>query len=388
MRNVSRILLPLLLIIIIIAGPLLPTPGLLAQEADPAATWLRLLNKARLDNGLVPYSLSRLLTAAAQRHADDIAAHGLPSDNPHRGSDGSLPSQRIAAAGYAAWTMDSGELFVGESIWVGEIEEGLASLLQEPTESEKLLSALYREVGIGIATDAAGQLYSVLTFGARPNVLPIFINDDAPATDDPLIALHLSNEDARPGGQGAIFMGRAIEIRISNEPNFEGLPWQPWGQFVPWTLPDVPGEHTVYVQFRDAAGRTAAAADTIILGESAEFVPEATPEPPQPSPALTPEPALTPYVPEESITPVPGITVTPRPLRPSPTPLAQMPLPFTTLFPTWTPLPTETVPSAEDAALEVSPSWVSKLRERGITMLVMLQTVILVLGIYKILRRN
>ncbi len=390
MRNALRTLIPLLIAILIsslltVAGHRIE--GTLAQESDPAALWLTLLNRARLDNGLVPYSLSRLLTAAAQRHADDIAAHGANPDDPHRGSDGSLPHQRITAAGYAAWTSETGELIAGESIWIGEIEEGLATLLQEPSESARLLSTLYREVGIGVAVDASGRSCYVLTFGARPNVLPIFINDDAPSTDDPLIALHLSNEEARPGGQGAIFMGRAIEIRISNEPAFEDLPWQPWEPFVPWTLPNVPGEHTVYVQFRDAAGRTAASADTIVLSVGTEPVSEVTHEPVLlPTPSIEVPSVLT--IVEEGATPVPTtIAVTPRPLRPSPTPLAQMPFPFTTLFPTWTPLPVET-PLTGQAAPEITPSWVTKLKEQGVTLLLTLQMVVLVLGVYKLLRRG
>jgi hypothetical protein len=391
MRNVLRTLVPLI-ITILISSPLIVAgrriEGVLAQEADPAAVWLTLLNRARLDNGLVPYSLSRLLTAAAQRHADDIAAHGLNPDDPHRGSDGSLPPQRITAAGYAAWTSETGELIAGESIWIGEIEEGLATLLQEPSESARLLSALYREAGIGVAVDASGQHCYVLTFGARPNVLPIFINDDAPSTDDPLVALHLSNEEARPGGQGAIFMGKAIEIRISNEPAFDDLPWQSWEPFVPWTLPNAPGEHTVYVQFRDAAGRTAAAADTIVLSAGTAPVPEVTPEPV--TVLLTPsfEASPMPTIAEAGTTPAPTIAVTPRLLRPSPTPLAQMPLPFTTLFPTWTPLPTETSTYGGESAPDTTPPWMMKLKEQGVTLLVTLQMVVLVLGVYKLLRRG
>src|ERR1700749_5153354 len=39
-----------------------------------------------------------LLTAAAQRHADDLAIHGV--EGGHIGSDGSLPRARILDAGY------------------------------------------------------------------------------------------------------------------------------------------------------------------------------------------------------------------------------------------------------------------------------------------------
>ena len=58
-----------------------------------------LINNARAEAGLAPLTVNPQLTAAAQGHSIDMACHGLIS---HSGSDGSSPSQRIAAAGYAA----------------------------------------------------------------------------------------------------------------------------------------------------------------------------------------------------------------------------------------------------------------------------------------------
>nr|HID14442.1 CAP domain-containing protein [Anaerolineae bacterium] len=269
---------PLRAVILIACFVLLSFPTS-AQEPDPVVTWQILVNQARLEEGLAPYGFSTLLTAAAQRHADDLAAHQIWS---HTGSDGSTPKQRIAEAGYAAWTWDGGELIAGENFWTGygTIEDAMAFFLKDPPHRDNILSAIYREIGIGVATDTAGRNYYVLDFGARPNMLPIFINDGAVNTDNPQIAIRLTNEEARPGGEGTAYMGRAIEIRISNEPEFDDLPWQPWEPLVPWTLPDTPGEHTVYVQFRDAAGRTATSAASIVLGEGVPI----TPTPILPSP--------------------------------------------------------------------------------------------------------
>ncbi|HIE39564.1 MAG TPA: CAP domain-containing protein, partial [Anaerolineae bacterium] len=88
----------LLLLTLITLGGLFLSPGQAdAQEEDPAALFYALVNQARLGEGLPPYGWSDLLAAAAQRHADDLAAHRLAS---HTGSDGSTPAQRIAEAGY------------------------------------------------------------------------------------------------------------------------------------------------------------------------------------------------------------------------------------------------------------------------------------------------
>lgn len=344
-----------------------------AQESDPAVTWQVLINQARLDEGLAPYGFSSPLSAAAQRHADDLAAHGFtdPAD-PHKGSDGTHEQERITAAGYAAWTWNSGEPIVDENVWsgYGTVQDALAYFLGDPPHRQNILNTIYREIGVGVATDTAGRVYYVLDFGVRPNVLPVFINDGAASTDDPQIAIRLTNEEARPEGQGTAFMGRAIEVRISDTPDFDDQPWQTWGTLVSWTLPNTPGEYTVYVQFRDAAGRTAASADTIVLAErtagaptsvspTSTPLPTATPIPlsPTPEPTMT----LTPTsAPEPTETPMPTLVPTLIPaatLVPTATPTPG-PLPLVsgaTLFPTWTPLPTAAPPSQPDESV---PRWV------------------------------
>ena len=381
-------------VVILVACLVLASFPARAQEPDPIVTWQSLVNQARLDEGLAPYRFSRLLTVAAQRHADDLAAHQIWS---HTGSDGSTPRQRIADAGYAAWTWNSGELVVSENFWTGygAIEDAMAFFLEDPPHRDNILSTTYREVGIGVATDSAGRNYYVLDFGVRPNVLPIFVNDGAASTDDPQVAIRLINEEARPGGEGANFMGQAIEIRISNEPDFGDLPWERWEPLVPWTLPDTPGEHTVYTQFRDAAGRTAASADTIFLGEGTPVTPTpippsptpaptATPIPPTPTPTLeptaTPGPAATP-IPEPAATPAPTVAPTSIPsptVEPTPTPYApgpSPPAPSVTPFPTWTPLPT---PAPQETSRPDAP----------LATLATLQAIALVLGIYLVLHRG
>jgi hypothetical protein len=373
-------------VVILIACLVLASFPAGAQEPDPIVTWQSLVNQARLDEGLAPYRFSRLLTVAAQRHADDLAAHQIWS---HTGSDGSTPRQRIAEAGYAAWAWNNAELVVSENFWTGygAIEDAMAFFLEDPPHRDNILSATYREIGIGVATDSTGRNYYVLDFGVRPNVLPIFINDGAASTDDPQVAIRLTNEEARPGGEGANFMGQAIEIRISDEPDFGDLPWERWEPLVPWTLPDTPGEHTVYAQFRDAAGRTAAAADTIFLGEGTPVTPTPvtpTPIPPTPTPTLeptaTPGPAATP-ISEPAAPPAPTVapTSTPPPtVEPTPTPDApgpSPPAPSITPFPTWTPLPT---PVPQEASRPDAP----------LATLAALQAIALVLGIYLVLHRG
>jgi hypothetical protein len=389
-----------------------PGHGVAAQEGDPAATLLRLVNDARLNEGLDPYSQSRLLTDAARRHADDVAANGFAdADDVHLGSDGTHEQERIQEAGYTAWTRDDGSLTVDENVWSGRgtPDDVLAFFLGDEVHRDNLMSSVYREIGIGVATDDEGRSTYVLDVGARPNVLPVFINDGAASTENSEVAIRLTNEQVRPEGEGATSMGEAIEIRISNDPAFEELSWQPWAPLVSWTLPDTVGDHTVYVQFRDAAGRTAASADSIFLDKgtpttptvvppTATTEPTATPLPPSP----TPEPTETPLPP--SATPAPTATQIPPTATPelsaptapptpalSATPLTSFGLAANiTPFPTWTPLPSPERMRPEREQPDAAPLSLPDMGDYGRPLIAVgiLQGVAIVLGLYLALRRG
>jgi hypothetical protein len=390
------------LIALLIAGRLLGL-SIAAQEGDAAATLLRLVNDARLDEGLDPYSRSRLLNDAARRHAEDLAANGFADpDDAHLGSDGTHEQERIEGAGYAAWPRGDGQLTVDENVWsgTGPPEDALAFFLGDPAHRDNMMSEAYREIGIGATQDDEGRSYYVLEFGARPNVLPIFINDNASSADNPEIAIRLTNERVQPEGQGATFMGEAIEIRISNEPAFDELPWQPWAPLVSWTLPETAGEHTVYVQFRDAAGRTAASADSVLLDMGTPATP--TPVPPTPTPEPTDTPLPPSPTPAPTATQVPS-TASPQPAAPtaSPTPVPTAPASSTavvsdgmvanvTPFPTWTPLPSPEPTAVESAQTEEATLSLPELGEYAQPLIAaaILQCVAVVLGLYLMLCRG
>lgn len=389
--------------VLALAGPLGVT--IQAQQESTVAVWLELVNEVRLDEGLNPYGQSRLLTNAAQRHADDLAQNGpADPDDMHRGSDGSDEQERIEEAGYAAWTLDDDQVVVAENVWSGQgtPQDALAFFLEDQPDRDNVLSDAYREIGIGVATDADGGSVYVLDFGARPNVLPIFVNDGAATTENREVAVRLTNERVRPEGQGAGFIGEAIEIRVSDEPTFEDLTWRPWAPLVSWTLPDVAGEHTVYVQFRDAAGRTAASADGIVLDRGTPATPTTVPSTSTPTPrptdtgvpaSPTPQPTDT----QEPATPTdqPTVTATPSPAasppEPSPSPSSSAsPVLRATPFPTWTPLPSPDptpVDLEEMGEKTLSLPNMSGYR-RSLAAVGVLQGVVIVLGVYWFLRRG
>ncbi len=341
--RMTRLLLALLLLGFVAVSPA-------AAQEDPAGEFYQLLNQARLDAGLAPLGFSTLLAQAAQRHAEDISQMGRAVSE---GSDGSTYRQRIREAGYRAW---NDGLLTSEVNWMGlgDAADAVNWFRNNAEQGELLSDPRYREVGIGYDEDADGVRYFVIALGSRPGVLPIFINDGAEATDSPQVAVRLTNEEAEPLGEGA-WIGQAIEVRLNDTPEFEEAPWQPWEPLLPWQLASTePGSHAVYVEYRDGAGRTAIAEDTIRLVAPGEV-------PPTPTPLLVTDP----LTPTETIPPTEGSegadeegdadTSTPTDAAEAPvllTPTATLPPSETepetaepaaqiTPRPTWTPLPTD-----------------------------------------------
>lgn len=307
-----------------------------AQQSSPIVDFYQAINRARLNDGSTPLGLSTLLTQAAQRHADDIAKRGVAS---HEGADGSDYRQRIREAGYRAW---NDGLLVNEVVWLGlgGPADALNWFRNRADEWAIFTDARYREIGVGYAEDGQGVRYFVITFGARPGVLPIFINDGAEATDSPVVAVRLTNEEAEPMGEGT-WIGKAIEVQLSHTPDFNGVPWQPWEPLLPWALAGMePGEYAVYVQFRDGANRTAVAEATIRLVEPGEAPPTPTL---LPELVTGPQPSSEEPFPETDGTPLPSPEGTEWPSSQMETPSAGPAAPtlapesFEPL-PTWTPI--------------------------------------------------
>jgi uncharacterized protein YkwD len=101
-------------------------------------------------------SLNAALTAAAQRHSQDMAKTGTIS---HTGSDGSTPEQRMRAAGYGGST---GE----EAIYGGSatIDDAWYFWVNDKVHTNMMLKPEYTVVGIAMA-NAADRYYYTMDFG-------------------------------------------------------------------------------------------------------------------------------------------------------------------------------------------------------------------------------
>lgn len=291
-------------------------PAVAAAQSTEQQDALARLNEARRTNGAPMLAWSVLLGKAAQRHSDDMASKGFVDEI---GSDGSTPRKRVEAAGYPRW---AGAQIWSEAIYAGQtsFDEALNFFLSDDNQRRALLSDRVREVGIGVAKDGL-RTYWTITLGAQPAVLPIFINDGAPAANDRNVAVQLTQENAVPNGEGNI-IGRVVEVRLGGTPNLAGAAWQPWEALLPFTLERGAGEKTIYVEMRDGAGRTTLAADTIIYDPNSKpgTLPVA-PGVPAPSPTLDPLPTPTALVlgmnPVVTLPPDPSATPAPVPVSPA-----------------------------------------------------------------------
>jgi hypothetical protein len=392
-----------------------------AGAQDPAGDLLALINNARLVQGLPPYVISAELATAAQRHSDDLAATGQVG---HTGSDGSSDVQRVLDAGYSPYEFGP---VVGENVYGGPggAEVPFSAWMGTPAARSNLLHAKYREVGIGVASDAQGRAFWTVTFGARPNVLPVLINDGVDSVDTITVTLRLVPENVVPEGRGTA-MGQPIEYRASTGPQFIGVEWGPWAERVGFVLDEGPGQQTVYVQLRDAAGRTAISWVSVALtGLEVTVTPTGLAETPTPGTptatatrAATATPATptpTPQTPTATVppsaTPTPTLRAEPQDeaasatAQPSPTAtLTPTPLPSATSVPptgaatatsspppTRTPEasvvpPTSTQPIPAEVVVEEEPEPPS-LAARVAPWALGLQLVALALGVYVALRR-
>jgi uncharacterized protein YkwD len=117
---------------------------------------VRAHNRLRAEAKLPPLAISSKLTAAAERHANDMAAHEKMN---HKGSDGSSPIDRIKAEGYPYRR-------AGENIAAGRYntERLMKGWVDSPHHKKNILGS-FSQIGVACATGESGKRYWCVTFG-------------------------------------------------------------------------------------------------------------------------------------------------------------------------------------------------------------------------------
>lgn len=126
---------------VLVAAP--PSP---AAQSDATTAVIERVNAFRGAHGLKPVAPDPKLMAAAQAHAQAMAASGVFS---HNGPDGNL-TERMVRAGYPYAT-------AAENIGYGArtAEETVAGWIRSPPHMRNLLEPTVRDAGVGHVTAAA-----------------------------------------------------------------------------------------------------------------------------------------------------------------------------------------------------------------------------------------
>lgn len=158
------------IVILLITGILVSTVASRVKAASSPSLYLaasphdliNAVNALRASNGLAPYSISPILMATAQAHADYMAATGNVS---HTGLGGSTVTERLLAAGYPL----AGDLSLGgfrsENITSGSESKTAQDAVNQWTGDAPHLTTMISpnltEIGAGVSVNN-GRVYFVI----------------------------------------------------------------------------------------------------------------------------------------------------------------------------------------------------------------------------------
>ncbi|MGB3712875.1 MAG: LysM peptidoglycan-binding domain-containing protein [Candidatus Promineifilaceae bacterium] len=160
-------------------------------QADPASEMLQIINDYRASLGLPPFQYNGALAAAAQRHANWMAANVIYS---HTGEGGSTPLSRATAAGYVGNVVEN--IVGGTSL---SPNQGLIWWQNSPIHLNALISTRYYEAGTGFATNGTQNMY-VLVVGRQSGGSPPSSNSSSDTATQPLIVIPIELAEPREDG--------------------------------------------------------------------------------------------------------------------------------------------------------------------------------------------
>lgn len=137
--------------------PPAPAPAPAPIPADTDAEVIARVNAYRAAYRLPPMVADGRLTTAAQQHAAFMARVGRMA---HEGIGDGTPWSRMRAAGYAFAS-------AAENVAMGQptVDSVMSAWLGSPGHRANIVGS-YQNIGVGMATDAAGQRYWCLDAGS------------------------------------------------------------------------------------------------------------------------------------------------------------------------------------------------------------------------------
>lgn len=217
-------------------------------------------NLARRDNGVPPLRWNAQMTDAARWFSWDSVENQAEGYCGHLDSLGRWPSERVPAFGYKGYCG-------AENAFCGYVtpEQAIEGWMNSEGHRANLLDPNSREVGLGYyRRESDGRGYVTQDFGHDPVYPPLVIENEAINTTSPSVNLYIYD---RESGGGFTGLGPATQMRVANERCFSGVSWESYTAEKSWYLEAGTGWRTVYVEARDAVGRSTVVSDTIYLGQ-------------------------------------------------------------------------------------------------------------------------
>jgi uncharacterized protein YkwD len=210
---------------------------------------VHLTNIQRKSQGVPPLRENEALDEASFSHAYDMSSnHYFAHDSP----TGVTPWKRMHDAGYTFAT--AGENIAAGYATAATVVDGW---MKSPDHRANILNPTFRELGAAYSLSLHDPLgyakYWVQGFGARTDVFPVVIEDEAFSTSSRDVTLYVYG------------VGWAETMMVSEDPGFAGADWQPYATSVPWKLSAGPGLKTVRVRLRNGAGVVQVSEDEIVL---------------------------------------------------------------------------------------------------------------------------
>lgn len=216
---------------------------------------VELVNIERAKAGLPPLKRNSELDYAARDHTRDMVEDNYFNHDTYDRING-VESWVCGAFTrirlyYSDYSLAGENLGAGYSTPEGVVQGWMAS----PGHRDNLLKPGYKEIGVGYYYGGSTFMhYWGQDFGAKPDVYPVVINNEAPATTTPTVGVY------------AYGKGVWAEMRTrDNAGNWTN--WVPFQENVTVQLAPTNGTHTLSVEMRVAGALTAGAvsSDTIEL---------------------------------------------------------------------------------------------------------------------------
>ena len=163
---------------------LLRAPSMHAQTGETGYDLIAAVNEYRVSQGKPPLTVDAALMAAAQGHAEWMAANHRPS---HLGAGGSMPGDRAAAAGYSGGSVNVFENIAGGTLNYADVHFAVHVIWVQSTGHRLTMLKDATHIGGGTAWDTENQYFVLLIggTGGTNSGASIFVDEPETPPVDP-----------------------------------------------------------------------------------------------------------------------------------------------------------------------------------------------------------